>query len=620
MGASRLIARVAIDSPLPQLDRLFDYLVPDALSAQIRVGHRVRIKFGRSKAMLDAFVIELSDHTDFEGDLAEILEIAAENPILKPEIYELCRKVADRQAVPISDVLKLAVPKYSVAVDKTFSIDFQPSSRTGTAARLTKLLRPCVLDGSSSWVTDFIQQTMDAHQRGESVLIIVPDFRDHDEFLTHASKVFDAKDLISYSTKQTGSKRYLSFLQCLNNETSIVIGSRAALYAPVNNLGLILIWDDGDRSHQEIASPYIHTRDLAFIRQSVSQADIQFASYARSSEIQRLINIGFVSDQTQPFPVPSIAVSEAGTRVDTLAWNLIRNQIKLGPVLVQVAGRGVSASLFCSSCERRASCSSCNGPLWSDERAHTRCRWCNAINMNYRCECGEHKLRQGRPGSTRTAAEFGKAFAGARIIEANSDTSVMQVGAANTIVVATPGSEPLAKNGYAGVVILDAQLALAKDSLRASEDAVRLWSNTVAKAAKDGKIALVGVAGELANQFSLWNQEQISRRELAARAELRFPPAIRMASVTATHEQLALLRENLKMKDLVELLGPVPVANETTKNLARIIIKYEYSQGAELAADLKAASLVASSGLTSVSKTGRNQRVFRIKMDDIEVI
>jgi hypothetical protein len=54
--------------------------------------------------------------------------------------------------------------------------------------------------------------------------------------------------------------------------------------------------------------------------------------------------------------------------------------------------------------------------------------------------------------------------------------------------------------------------------------------------------------------------------------------------------------------------------------LARLIIKYDYSQGAELAADLKAAALVASSGLTSVSKAGRNQRVFRIKMDDIEVI
>jgi primosomal protein N' (replication factor Y) len=206
------------------------------------------------------------------------------------------------------------------------------------------------------------------------------------------------------------------------------------------------------------------------------------------------------------------------------------------------------------------------------------------------------------------------------IIEANSDSSIERVDSANTIVVATPGSEPVASNGYAGVVILDAQLALAKDSLRATEDAVRVWSNTVAKAAKDGKSALVGVAGELASQFSLWNQELISKRELASRAELRFPPAIRMASVTATVEQLTLLRENLKMKDLVEHLGPVPVTHETSKNLARLIIKYDYAQGAELASDLKAAALIASAGLTSVSKAGRNQRVFRIKMDDIEVI
>ena len=615
-----MIARVAIDSPLPQLDRLFDYSVPSELRDQIAVGQRVRVKFGRSKSSLDAYVIALDNKTEFDGALAEVVEIAALNPVLKTEIYEVCRKVADRQAVPVSDVLKLAVPKYSVAVDKAYRVEFKSSSGAAAASRQSKLLRPCVIDNTSTWVSEFIQQAKLAEQSGQSVLIVVPDFRDHDEFMVHASKAFAPEKLISYSTKQTGSKRYRSFMQCLTNETSIVVGSRAALYAPVNNLGLILIWDDGDRSHQEIASPYIHTRDLAFIRQAVSPTAIQFASYSRSSELQRLINIGFIADQTKPFPAPSIAVSEAGARVDTLAWNLIRNQLPLGPVLVQVAARGISSSLYCASCEKRAACSTCNGPLWTDERAHTRCRWCNAINMHYRCECGEHRLRQGRPGATRTAAEFGKAFAGARIIEANADSSIVQVDSPNTIVISTPGSEPLATNGYAGVVILDAQIALAKDSLRATEEAVRVWSNTVAKAAKDGKTAVIGVTGELANQFSLWNHEQISKRELASRAELRFPPAIRMASITATQDQLNLLRANLKMKDQVEQLGPVPIVTETNQQLARLIIKYEYSQGAELAADLKAAALVASSGLTSVSKAGRNQRVFRIKMDDIEVI
>jgi primosomal protein N' (replication factor Y) len=350
----------------------------------------VRVGFGRSKSLLDAYVIELDDQTEFEGALAEVQEIAATNPVLKPEIYELCRRVADRQAVPVSDVLKLALPKYSATVDKSFSIEFQPSAVIASSERTTKLLRPCVIEGANSWVTDFIEQAHNRFRLGQSVLVIAPDFRDHDEFMLHASKVFSENELISYSSKQTGSKRYRSFMQALSHQNSIVVGSRAAIYAPVNNLGLILVWDDGDRSHQEIASPYIHTRDLAFIRQGISKCDIHFAGYARSSEIQRLISIGFVSDQTIPFPAPSIAVSEAGARVDTLAWNLIRAQLPLGPVLVQVASRGVSSSLYCSNCEKRAACSTCNGPLWSDERAHTRCRWCNAINMNHRCECGEH--------------------------------------------------------------------------------------------------------------------------------------------------------------------------------------------------------------------------------------
>jgi primosomal protein N' (replication factor Y) (superfamily II helicase) len=158
MVSERVIARVAIDSPLPQLDRLFDYSVPQDLRDQIRVGQRVRVRFGRSKNLLDAYVIELDDRTDFDGVLAEVMEIASTNPVLKPEIYELCRRVADRQAVPVSDVLKLALPKYSATVDKSFNIEFQSSAVFGSSERTTKLLRPCVIDGASSWVIDSLSR------------------------------------------------------------------------------------------------------------------------------------------------------------------------------------------------------------------------------------------------------------------------------------------------------------------------------------------------------------------------------------------------------------------------------------------------------------------------------
>ena len=113
-----MIARVVIDSPLPQLDRLFDYSIPQEMVSQVITGVRVRVKFGRSKSLLDGFVVEVVESSEFSGELNPISELVSAVPVLDPEIYKLVRAVADRQASTASDVLRLAIPDRSVAVEK----------------------------------------------------------------------------------------------------------------------------------------------------------------------------------------------------------------------------------------------------------------------------------------------------------------------------------------------------------------------------------------------------------------------------------------------------------------------------------------------------------------------
>ena len=73
MKATLKVAQVAIQSPLPQLDRLFDYSIPQTLESVIQPGVRVRVKFGRSTALIDGFVISISEESDFAGKLSEAL-------------------------------------------------------------------------------------------------------------------------------------------------------------------------------------------------------------------------------------------------------------------------------------------------------------------------------------------------------------------------------------------------------------------------------------------------------------------------------------------------------------------------------------------------------------------
>ena len=618
------VARVAIDSPLPQLDRLFDYEIAEGIRESVTIGSRVRVPFGRGAALSDGYVIELVGESEFTGKLAKLEELVSPVSVLTPEIYELCRAVADRQAVTIADVFKLAIPTRSVAVEKKWiagSADLpvtKPRPKQ-TGQRTFVFVEPRTNELGPIWVQQLVSRAIANLESGESTILVVPDYRDQAVLIRELALKTSVGSVVDYTSQQTNSLRYSAFLRCLSPSPAIVVGSRAALYAPASNLGEIVIWDDGDANLQEPTSPYTNARDVALIRQSQTGVDLLFAAHARSSEVERLVEIGYLTDITIPFAVPKLAISETNARVDSLAWQAIRRALEQGDsVLVQVASRGQSVSAYCGGCGDRAKCINCAGPLWIDSQNQPRCRWCNAHNLGFSCPaCGDRTLKQGRAGATRTSAEFGKAFPGTKIIESNGDNRLEVVPAGKKIVVSTPGAEPRVEGGYGAVVLLDCNELLSRDNLRASEDAIRIWSNAIALMKSGGLAVAVGLQGFIGQKLALWSQAELAHREYLSRAELRFPPFIRMASLSGERELLNKVLESLP--EDIEVLGPMPV---TTKNAAaddwRALIRYEYSQGATLAAKLKAQVLLATAGAKRVSaKSGRAQRPIQIKMDTV---
>jgi primosomal protein N' (replication factor Y) len=618
------VARVAIDSPLPQLDRLFDYEVSEAISSVITIGARVRVPFGRGAGLTDGFVVELVENSDFNGKLARVEELVSPAQVLTTEIYQLCRAVADRQAVTIADVFKLAIPTRSVAVEKkwlaertsTESARFAPAKQ---GERSFVFIEPRTNEFGPIWVQQLVSRAIANLEAGHSTILVVPDYRDQAVLLSELANKTSTENVVDYTSQQTNSLRYSAFLRCLNEPPAIVVGSRAALYAPVSNLGEIVIWDDGDSNLQEPTSPYTNARDVALIRQSQAGVNLLFAAHSRSSEAERLVEIGYLKDISIPFAVPKLAISETNARVDSLAWQAIRRALELGDsVLVQVSSRGHSVSAYCSGCGDRAKCLNCAGPLWIDSQNQPRCRWCNAHNLGFSCPaCSDRGLKQGRAGATRTSAEFGKAFPGTKIIESNGDNRLESVPPGKKIVVSTPGAEPRVEGGYGAVVLLDCNELLSRDNLRASEDAIRIWSNAIALMKTGGLAVAVGLQGFIGQKFALWSQAELARHEYLSRAELRFPPFIRMASLSGERDLLNKVLEALPAD--IEVLGPMPAA---TKNSAaedwRALIRYEYSQGANLAATLKAQVLLATAGSKRVSaKSGRAQRPIQIKMDTV---
>lgn len=114
---SHAVARVVLESPLPQLDRVFEYEIPAELGGQLGEGMRVKVPLRTGGRVVGGYVVELTDEPEYTGRLAKVDQLVSGARVLPPELARLARAVADRQAGTMSDVLRLAIPARSARLE-----------------------------------------------------------------------------------------------------------------------------------------------------------------------------------------------------------------------------------------------------------------------------------------------------------------------------------------------------------------------------------------------------------------------------------------------------------------------------------------------------------------------
>jgi primosomal protein N' (replication factor Y) len=222
----------------------------------------------------------------------------------------------------------------------------------------------------------------------------------------------------------------------------------------------------------------------------------------------------------------------------------------------------------------------------------------------------------GAGGASRTAEELGRAFPGTRVIVADGERTVLRVGAEPALVIATRGAEPVASGGYRAVLLLDGERMAARESLRVGEDCLRWWSNATALAAAGAPTYLVGVGGGLASALSTWRQAEYARSELADRRRLRFPPAVRVASLAGAPDAVAAAVDASGVAQ-ADVLGPV----ETGAGTVRTLLRFDYGAGATVASDLRAEVIrfaTARRRSLAAKSAGPAPVALRVRMDDVE--
>ncbi|MEV1290654.1 primosomal protein N' [Pseudonocardia sp. NPDC049635] len=611
-AATLPVARIVVDVALPHLDRPFDYRVPTHLDDVARPGVRVRVRFaGR---MVDGYLLERAGSSGHDGVLAWVDKVVSAEPVLTPQVAGLARAVADRYAGVLADVLRLAVPARHARVESEVPRrravpDPSPPGRTGWSAyRRGTALLDALAGGRAAhavwqplpgehWAVRLAEAAAATRTAGRSALLVVPDQRDVDRLYGACAALLGDDAVVALTADLGPAERYRRWLAVRRGSVRVVVGTRSAAFAPLDELGLLAVWDDGDDSHSEPRAPYPQVRDVLVLRAHREGAAVLVAGFTRTAEAQLLVESGWAAAvqadrATVRARAPRVtAIGETDTqlvrdpaaraaRVPGVAFEAARAALTAGrPVLVQVPRAGYLPFLACASCREAARCRHCAGPLGlprpgagSPDAATglPACRWCGRVEPGYRCgNCASRRLRAGVVGAGRTAEELGRAFPGVTVRTSGGGAAVVDdLLAGPALVVATPGAEPVAEGGYGAALLLDGEMMLARPDLRVAEETLRRWFAAAAGVVphtEGGRVVVVADSAIPTVQALVrWDPAGHAEAELAERAEVGFPPAVRMAAVEGPPAAVAEICEAVLDADRdppegVELLGPVEI-------------------------------------------------------------
>src|SRR5450631_4313805 len=603
------VALVLVDVGLPHLDRPFEYSVPASMADLAMPGARVRVRFAGQD--VDGYLLARAATAEHEGTLAPLRKVVSPEAVLTPQVLALSREMSSRYAGTLGDVVRLAVPPRHATAEKNLpqeapsgpasgaspgapepgpwasypaGVPFLRHLASGDAPAASWLALPGQ-QGTADWPVALAVAAGTSLAAGRGALIVVPDHRDVDRVDHALGLLLGAGQHVRLTSGQGPQARYTAWLKVLRGHVRCVVGTRAAMFAPVHDLGLVAWWDDGDDVLVEQRAPYPHVREVLRARARLEGAALLTAGFTRTTSVQQWVESGQVQSvsadpATLRLAAPRVVVAGEGTDVErdgpaalahlpSAAWRAAKSALEHGPVLIQVPRRGYLPSLSCQSCREPARCPRCHGPLALNAvDAVPTCRWCGTLAPAFECpSCGGSALRSTVVGTRRTAEELGRAFPGVPVHTSGAGDVLASVSGRASLVIATPGAEPVAEGGYVATLLLDAWASMDRATLDASEEALRRWLAAAALtrgASEGGVTVLCGAPTHttlpLVEALVRWDPAWFAARELAERVELSLPPAVRMARLVGPRLAVARAVEVAGLADGVERLGPLPWA------------------------------------------------------------
>ena len=694
-----MYAKVIIEIGVKNVDKMFTYIVPDNMKEDIKVGCRVKVKFG--SMVLEGFVLELTNAIDkVDYELKEIIELVDKIPILNKEMLELGKKIQEITLCSLISAYQVMLPKalkasiktnintklirYAVSnrkdmelmtyientkyekqreflkkliVKKKIKVDKLESylntleknglikfiyeedyrykfntNNSDTRVILNNEQEVCVNKVTNSFgisktfllygvtgsgKTEVYMNIIEkAINKGMSAIMLVPEISLTPQIVERFALRFGDNIAILHSGLSDAEK-YDEYRKITMGKVRIVVGARSAIFAPLTNIGVIIIDEEHTATYKQENHPRYHARDIAILRSEYHNCPIVLGSATPSLEsFARAMNKNYellvMKKRANNMVLPDVHIVDMKEEIkrgnytfSKLLIDKINEKISKGEqVILLLNRRGYSPLIKCSKCGEVEKCPNCDISLTYHKSSDSlRCHYCNYTKKcPSKCmKCGSTDIKGIGLGTEKLEQEIIDKFK-ARVIRMDADTTskkgmhekiIKEFGLGKYDILL--GTQMIAKGldfpKVTLVGVINADMSLCVPDFRSSERTFQLLSQVSGRAGRGKYPGEVIIQTFNPNHYSIRyakNHDYLNfyKEEMAIRKQLNYSPYyfITLVRISCKDYEEGFKHAN-KIKDYLEknlssdtiLLGPTMASMFKINNIYnyQCIIKYK---------------------------------------------
>ena len=562
-----------------------------------RLARRAPMQAATLKLLLLGEALTVDEVTYKTGAAAATITALVKRGALKTELREVFRR-PNVEAVETSEQI-LTAQQEKVCNQLRKKLD------SGASAALL-----CGVTGSGK-TTIYIKLIGDILESGRTAIVLVPEISLTPQMMSIFVSCFHDEVAVLHSALSVG-ERYDEWKRIKSGAVKVVVGTRSAIFAPLENIGLIVIDEEQEHTYKSESSPRYHARDIAKYRCAHHSAMLLLGSATPSIESMYSANEGIYTlarlpDRYNARALPDVLIADlkedlkqgSGSAIGRVLGGELFENLKCGEQsILFINRRGASSVVSCGECGYTFSCPNCDVSMtYHSANGRLMCHYCgHSMPEPERCpDCGG-RLKYIGAGTQKVEEELRERFNGARVLRMDADTISaanphtkilrdFREGKADILL----GTQMVAKGldfpnvTLVGVVFAD--LSLYINDYRAHERTFSLITQVVGRAGRGGLsgravIQTMTPGHEVIRFASRQDYDGFYEHEIARREAVGAPPfrTVLTVAVSGLVEEAvlrggAMIRDSLRryLADEAEIsvLGPAPVAVVRVNNRFR---------------------------------------------------